>query len=234
MSSLLGNNRELFASWAPCVPFFAGCAHISRAGEEAASAGHCRWTLAAEPARGLGQSGLAPGAAPPTGSPAQRQWPVPSGTVASQGHPGFEGGIRKLQWAGSTCAGRKRSARVSIFQHKQLAANKHLTPRLCKPSARRTPSNPRGRGGGRVVGKIQGLARNGGVRYEGAGGCPSTRFPSSETLLQLPTKSGLVSEGVADRPVAQSPSPQPPICARPGSPALQILIPIALGEPDSG
>lgn len=117
---------------------------------------------------------------------------------------GFAGGIGELRPAGSASAGRKLSARVtSIFLHKQLAANKHLNQRLRKPSARRAPLTRRGGGGGgagrsrRVEGKMRGPESRGGVC---ARRFPKTRFPSSEALLKLPTKSRSIPGEVTDQP----------------------------------
>lgn len=120
---------------------------------------------------------------------------------------GFAGGISELPPAGSTSAGRKRSARVtSIFLHKQLAVNKHLKRRLRKPSARRAPL---------TGGAVWGVGQDGKVRGQGrkgvgdcAGRCPNTRSPSSEALLKLPTKSGPIPGEVTDRPVTRRPFPR--------------------------
>lgn len=113
---------------------------------------------------------------------------------------GFAGGISELPPAGSTRAGRKRSARVtSIFLHKQLAVNKHLKRRLCKPSARRELLTGGAAWGVGQDGKILGPGRKGVGDY--AGRCPITRSPSSEALLKLPTKSGPIPGEVTDRPV---------------------------------
>lgn len=150
--------------------------------------------LAAGPTRGQntsrpGARGGSPyresGAAPMAWSRVAQ--PLPSRPL--QG--GSAGGISKLPPAWPDRAERKRSARVtSIFQHKQLVANKHLKRRFCKPSAHRTPLNGRGRGGGKGEngGKDAGPGKEPGVGV-GAGRRPTKSSPSSEAL-RLPMDQG--------------------------------------------
>lgn len=67
---------------------------------------------------------------------------------------GFAGGISELRRARSASAGRKLMAWVtSVFLHKQLAANKHLNPRLCKSID--PPRSSNGGGGKRGEGKCE-------------------------------------------------------------------------------
>lgn len=146
---------------------------------------------------------------------------------------GFAGGISELPPAGSTRAGRKRSVRVtSIFLHKQLAVNKHLKRRLCKPSARRELLTGGAAWGVGQDGKILGPGRKG--VGDCAGRCPITRSPSSEALLKLPTKSGPIPGEVTDRPVTLRSFSPPGICARCRWSVQSTPTPDALRDPDSG